>query len=504
VSDISRRRFATTVAAGAAYAALNPAGASEAAKVAERQSSNELCEMSATELVARLVRKDASAREVMSAHLAQIERVNPRLNAIVTLVAEQALAGAARADEAIVGRGPTGVLHGLPIAHKDLVETAGIRTTFGSRFYRDNVPTHDALIVTRIRAAGAIAVGKTNTPEFGAGSQTFNAVFGPTRNPYDPTKTCGGSSGGAATAVAARMLPIADGSDTGGSLRNPPAFCNVVGLRPSPGRVTMEATAWSPLSVSGPIARTVADVALFLSAIAGSDPRSPLSIHEDPARFRAPLSKDFKGARVAWWRGLGGIPFEPEIRRVVDGNRKVFEDLGCDVEEAEPDFSGVDDAFPILRYVANYARYAPLIKQRPEWVKDTIKFEVAAAERATGPDVSRALGRQARMFMQSREFFERYDYFVLPVTQVAPFDVNTPYPTEVSGTPMATYIDWMRSCWYITMMANPAISVPAGFTTRGLPVGLQIVGRHQDEFSVLQLAHAFEQATHHGNRQPPS
>jgi amidase len=459
--------------------------------------------MSATELAARLARKDVSAREVMTAHLAQIERVNPKLNAIVTLVADQAMAGAARADEAIVGRGPIGVLHGLPVAHKDLVETAGIRTTFGSPFYRDNVPTRDALIVTRIRAAGAITVGKTNTPEFGAGSQTFNAVFGPTRNPYDTTRTCGGSSGGAATAVAARMLPIADGSDTGGSLRNPPAFCNVVGLRPSPGRVTMEASAWSPLSVSGPIARTVADVALFLSAIAGADPRSPLSIHEDPARFRAPLSRDFKGVRVAWWRGLGGIPFEPDVRRIVDANRKVFEDLGCLVEEAEPDFSGVDEAFPILRYVANYSRYAPLVKQRPEWVKDTIKFEVAEAERATGPDVSRALARQARMFVQSREFFERYEYFILPVTQVVAFDVNTPYPTEVSGTPMPTYIDWMRSCWYITMMSNPAISVPAGFTASGLPVGLQIVGRHQEEFSLLQLAHAFEQATHHGIRQPP-
>src|SRR5262249_23524508 len=305
----------------------------------------------------------------MSAHLAQIERFNPKVNAIVTLVAEQAMAGAARADEAIMRREPVGVLHGLPVAHKDLVDTAGIRTTFGSPFYRDNVPTHDAPIVTRIRAAGAITVGKTNTPEFGAGSQTFNTVFGATLRPYDVTKTCGGSSGGAATGVAARMLPIADGSDTGGSLRNPPAFCNVVGLRPSPGRVTGESGSWSPLSVSGPIARTVADVALFLSAIAGADPHNPLSIAEDPAQFRGPLAKDFKGVRVAWWRGLGGLPFEPEVRRVVDGNRKVFEDLGCVVEEAEPDFSGIGEAFPVLRYAGNHSRYAPLVRQRPDWVK---------------------------------------------------------------------------------------------------------------------------------------
>jgi amidase len=236
---ISRRRFTATVAAGAAFAACHPLEATGVSAQASRQAAErELCEMSAVDLAARLARKQVSAREVMSAHLAQIERLNPKVNAIVTLVAEQAMAGAARADEAIMRRNPAGVLHGLPVAHKDLVDTAGIRTTRGSPFYRDNVPSRDALIVTRMRAAGAITVGKTNTPEFGAGSQTFNTVFGATRNPYDVTKTCGGSSGGAATAVAARMLPIADGSDTGGSLRNPPAFCNVVGLRLSPGRVS--------------------------------------------------------------------------------------------------------------------------------------------------------------------------------------------------------------------------------------------------------------------------
>src|SRR5262245_61910057 len=305
--DFSRRQFNATIAAGAAYTMVNPLDATGISAQDSRPSAQaELCEMSAVELTARLARKDVSAREVMSAHLAQIERINPTVNAIVTLVAEQAMAGAAKADEAIARRGPIGVLHGLPVAHKDLVDTAGIRTTRGSPFYRDNVPTTDALIVTRMRTAGAITVGKTNTPEFGAGSQTFNTVFGATRNPYDVSMTCGGSSGGAATAVAARMLPIADGSDTGGSLRNPPAFCNVVGLRPSPGRVPNESTSWSPLSVSGPIARTVGDVALFFSAIAGADPRSPLSFRDDPAQFRTALDKSFKGVRVAWWRGQIG------------------------------------------------------------------------------------------------------------------------------------------------------------------------------------------------------
>ena len=461
-----------------------------------------LCELSAVELAARIRRKDVSAREVMAAHLARIDRTNPRVNAIVTLVAERALADAARADEQTVRGGALGVLHGLPVAHKDLVDTAGIRTTRGSRFYSDNIPTRDALIVTRMRAAGAITCGKTNTPEFGSGSQTFNDVFGATRNPYDLTKTCGGSSGGAAVAVACGMVPLADGSDTGGSLRNPPAFCNVVGLRPSPGRVPSEGGSWAPLAVLGPIGRSVGDVALFLSAIAGPDSRSPLALADDGARFRASLERGFRGVRVAWWKGLGGIPFEPEIRSVVDANRRIFEDLGCIVEEAEPDFADMSEAFRVLRFSANHTQYSELIRQRPEWVKDEIKYEVAQAERFTGADVGRALARQARLHEQSRVFFERYDYFVLPVTQVSPFDVTTRYPSAVAGVPMVDYVDWMRSCWYITLMANPAISVPGGFTQTGLPVGLQIVGRHHDDWSVLQIAQAFEQATLHKSRRP--
>ena len=268
----------------------------------------ELVFLSAVELASRIKRKQVSARDVMAAHLAQIEAVNPKVNAIVTLVGERAMADAARADELLARGGPLGPLHGLPVAHKDLVDTAGIRTTRGSPFYREHVPTADALIVTRIRAAGAVTVGKTNTPEFGAGSQTFNTVFGATRNPYDLGKTCGGSSGGAAVALACGMLPIADGSDTGGSLRNPAAFCNVVGLRPSPGRVPGASGSWQPLSVSGPMARTVATSRSSSVRLPGPTRASPLSIQEDGARFRAPLARSFKGVRVAWWRGLGGIP----------------------------------------------------------------------------------------------------------------------------------------------------------------------------------------------------
>ena len=504
---VSRRVFNHVLGAAAIAGALPSLASSTQAQTSRpgatpNRDADALCDLSAVELAARIRRKDVSSREVMAAHLARIERVNPKVNAIVTLVAERAMADAARADEQAARGAELGPLHGLPVAHKDLVDTAGIRTTRGSPFYRDTVPTRDALIVTRMRAAGAITCGKTNTPEFGAGSQTFNTVFGATRNPYDLTKTCGGSSGGGAVALACRMVPIADGSDTGGSLRNPPAFCNVVGIRPSPGRVPGEGSSWSPLSVSGPMARSVAALALFLSVLAGHDPRNPLSIPEDGARFRAPLERDFKGVRVAWWRGLGGIPFEPDIRRIVDGHRRTFQDLGCVIEDDEPDFAGVGEAFPILRFSGNHAQYSPLIRQRADWVKDTIKYEVAQAERFTGADIGRAMARQTQMYAQSRTFFERYDYFVLPVTQVSPFDVDTPYPTTVAGIAMGSYIDWMRSCFYVTFMANPAMSVPAGFTAAGLPVGLQIVGRHRDEWSVLQIAHAFEQATRHGTRRP--
>jgi amidase len=494
MSDMSRRTFGKLVGAAAVGAALPNAPMTPPA--------DELCYMSAVELATRIRRKELSSRELVAANLARIEQVNSKVNAVVTLVAEQARADAARADEAQARGERLGALHGLPILHKDLIDTAGIRTTYGSPFFKDNVPKNDALVVARAKRAGAVTLGKTNTPEFGAGSQTFNTVFGATRNPYDVGKTCGGSSGGAAVSLACGMSPIASGSDTGGSLRNPAAFCNIVGFRPTPGRVPSDSSTWSPLSTSGPMARSVADVALFLSVIAGANAASPLSLSDDPARFAGTLDSNVKGARVGWWRNLGGAPVEPEVRRVVDANRAVFESLGCIVEEAEPDFSGVDEAFPTLRHLSYHSSYAALARQKPEWVKDTIKWEIAEAERQSAADVAHAMERQARMYADSTRFFQRYDYFVLPVTQVAPFDVNTPYPTSIDGTPMRSYIDWMRSCWYVTFMTNPAISMPAGFTSTGLPVGLQLVGRHRDEWSVLRMAYAFEQATQHGKRRP--
>jgi amidase len=463
---------------------------------------DEICDLTAVDLAARIRRKQLSAREVMEAHLARIARVNPKINAIVTLVADRAMDDARKADEHQARGGTLGALHGLPVAHKDLINTAGIRTTFGSPLYRDNVPTTDAILVKRVRDAGAITLGKTNTPEFGAGSNTFNPVFGATVNPYDLRKTVGGSSGGAAAALRCGMVPIASGSDMGGSLRNPAAFTGVVGLRPSPGRVPDDDGSWSPLSTQGPMARTVADVALFLSAMTGNYAPDPLALDDDPAIFRAPLERSLKGARVAWFQSMGGIPFEPEIRRVVDANRKVFAELGCVISDAEPDFTGVDEAFPTLRHLSYSSLYGEKAREHPTMVKDTIKWEIAQAERNTGADVARALARQASLYLQMARFFEKYDFFVAPVTQVEPFDVTTEYPTSVAGVAMPTYIDWMRSCWYITLTACPAISVPAGFTASGLPVGIQIVGPHRGDLRVLQMAHAFEQATNFGARRP--
>jgi amidase len=456
-------------------------------------------------MAALIRRKKLSATEVMTAHLKQIEGVNPKVNAIVTLIADQALENARKADSLQAKGAVLGPLHGLPVAHKDLVETAGIRTTFGSLIFKDYVPKEDAIIVERIRRAGAITVGKTNTPEFGAGSQTFNRVFGATKNPYDLTKTCGGSSGGAAVSLACGMLPIADGSDAGGSLRNPAAFCGVVGLRVAPGRVPHAAigNAWSTISVTGPMARTVADVALLLSVMAGPDARCPISITEPGARFAGNLQRDFKGARVAWFKNLGGVRFDSRILDIVNRQRKVFEDLGCVVEEAEPDLTGADEAFNILRAWGYASTQAENVKNHRDLVKDTILWEVERGSKLSGADIARAHTLHSQVWDRMRAFQQRYEYFILPTTQVLPFDINQPYVTEIEGVRMQTYIDWMKSCYLISILETPAISVPCEYMAGGLPVGLQIVGRHRDEWRVLQLAYAFEHATKSTNRKPP-
>ena len=464
--------------------------------------SAEICGMSAREMAAQIRAGRLSARETLEAHLDRIEKINPKVNAIVTLAADRARGQAAEADERQARGAPLGPLHGLPIAHKDLQDTAGIRTTYGSLLFKEYLPPQDSLLVERLRNAGAIAIGKTNTPEFGVGSQTYNVVFGATRNPYDLTKTCGGSSGGAAVALACGMVPFADGSDMGGSLRNPASFCNVVGLRTSPGRVPQTGGTWFSLAVEGPMARTVSDAAFFLSAMAGPDARSPIALEEPGARFAAPLERDFGGVRVAWFRDLGGLPFDRRVRDVVDAQRRVFESLGCVIEEAEPELSGADFAFKTIRAFLFQMNFRGLTPEQRKMVKKPVLHEIESGERLTGPEIGRAEALRSALFERMRQFLQLYDYFVLPVSQVPPFDVEQHWVTEIEGTRMETYLDWMRSCYYISVLGNPAISVPAGFTSEGLPVGIQIVGRHRDDWGVLQLGHAFEQKAGALSRRP--
>lgn len=465
----------------------------------------ELCFKTATELAELIRQREVSVREVVTAHLEQVERTNPQVNAICTLVPDSALQRADQADEALARGAHPEALYGLPIAIKDLVNTKGIRTTLGSPIYQDFVPDQDELFVERLKRAGAIVIGKTNVPEFGAGSQTFNSVFGATRNPYDLTKTCGGSSGGGAVALACGMIPLADGSDVGGSVRNPPSFNNVVGLRPSPGRIPRYPNdqPWSTLGVLGPMARTVRDAALLLSVMAGPDPRDPLSISEDPALFRGPLSRDLRGCHLAWSRDLGQFPVQKAVVETIEQTLPVFSDLGCEIDEAHPDFSGAAEIFQVLRAQSFAFGLAKEIEAHRDLMKDTVVWNIEQGMKLTGLEISRAQAQRAALFQRVREFFEQYDFLLLPVSQVVPFSIEEEWVHEINSIEMDTYIDWMQSCSLITLTEHPAMSVPCGFTPDGLPVGVQIVGPFRREIEVLQLANAFEQATRLGDTRPP-
>lgn len=459
---------------------------------------------SATELRHLIMMREVSAREVLDAHLQQVERVNHKVNAIVTLDADRAIQWSLEADEHQAKGRKLGVLHGLPVVHKDLFSTAGMRTTFGSPIYKDHIPDTDELIIQRFRTAGAISIGKSNTPEFGAGSQTFNEVFGATRNPYDLQKTCGGSSGGAAVALATRMVPIADGSDMGGSLRNPASFCNVVGFRPSTGRVPTwpSDNAWFSFGVQGPMARNVQDVSLMLAAIAGPDPRVPLSITEPSEQFLGSLDIDLRGKRVAFAPTLGGLPVCRDVVRVIEEQRCVFTDMGCEVVDACLDFDKADDVFKILRAFRFAMKFGELADQHAEQMKETVLWNISEGRKLSGEDIANAQRWRTELFSRAVDFFGQYDYLVAPVTQVAAFSIEDQFVSEIEGTSFTSYIDWMQSCYLVTATGMPAISVPAGFTESGLPVGLQIIGGYRRDLDVLKLANAFELATNISSQIP--
>jgi len=509
-SKMSRRealKLGTNAAVSAAMTPLLSAKSVEASSAATNipDTSSDICFMRAVDIAELIRRKKLSAREVMQAHLKQISRVNPKVNAVVTHVPEeQLMAQAAAADESQVKGKLLGPLHGMPVGVKDLHETAGIRTTYGSPLHRDFIPDFDCRVVQREKNAGAIVIGKTNVPEFGLGSQTFNPVFGATRNPYDVTKTCGGSTGGGAVALACGMVPLADGSDMGGSLRNPPNFCNVVGIRCSPGRVSDVPTnlGWFTLSVPGPVARNVTDCAFFLSVLAGYDHHSPISIEESGERFAKPLEgRNFKGVRVAMFRDLG-LPWEPEVKNAVQAQGRVFESLGCIVEEAEPDFRDANESFVGWRHWSTELAFGDMLATKGDQLNEYIHWHVEEGRKLTGPYLARVEAKRTALFQRVVAFMNQYEFFLLPVNQVLPFDVNVHYPTEIAGTKMETYIAWMKSAYYISTVGNPAMSVPCAFSQGGLPIGIQIVGRHHDDWGVLQMGYAFEQATNVGKRRP--
>jgi amidase len=508
-------KLGTNAAVSAAMTPLLAAQGDRSANIATSSStpasqttlaSTDLCFLRAVDIAALIRQKKLSAREIMQAHLQQISLINAKVSALVTLVPEdQLLAQAAAADEGAAKGNWRGPLHGLPVAAKDLHETAGIRTTYGSPLHRNFVPDFDCRVVQREKQAGAIIIGKSNVPEWGLGSQTFNPVFGPTRNPYDLTKTCGGSTGGGAVALACGMVPLADGSDMGGSLRNPPNFCNVVGIRPSPGRVSNVPSrlGWFTLSVPGPVARNVTDCAFLLSVQAGYDHHYPISIDQPGSQFAQPLGeRSFKGTRIAIFKDLG-LPWEAEVKNAVHAQTKVFESLGCIVEEAEPDFTDANEAFLAWRHWSTELAFGDLIATHGDQLNEYVHWHVEEGRQLTGPYLSRIEAKRTELFQRITAFFSKYEFFVLPVNQVLPFDVNAHYPTEIAGTKMENYIAWMKSAYYISAVGNPAASVPCAFSQSGLPIGLQIVGRHHDDWGVLQLAYAFEQATNIGHRRSP-
>ncbi len=462
--------------------------------------------MPATEMIAAIKKKTLSPREIVEALLARVEKINPKVNAYCTVVPEMALEAAKKAEAEIRQGGKLGPLHGIPVSIKDLTLTAGIRTTFGSKIFEHHVPTEDALIVQRLKAAGAIVIGKTNTPEFGAGANTYNAVFGATRNPWKLSHTCGGSSGGAAVALACGLGPLATGSDLGGSLRIPASFCGVVGFRTSAGRVPIYPSfmGWDTLAVEGPMARTVGDTALMLSVIAGADDRSPISLPGDGREFLAAVEHpNIRGFKVAWSADLKVSPVDREIEAVASAAAKRFTELGCTVEQAEPDFSRVREIIHVTRALRMVTLHAEKLEKWRDQMNSNLVWNIEKGFPLTAQQVGMAEKERTALYHRVRQFFERYDLLLTPTVAVPPFPVEMPYPQEINGKPINNYQEWLYLTYAITVTGLPAISVPCGWTAEGLPVGLQIVGRRLGEATVLRAAAAFEAIAPWQDKRPP-
>jgi amidase len=472
-----------------------------------------IVELDAIELSRAIHARQVSCHEVMQAYLAQVERFNPTVNALVSLRShEDVLAEAAQRDRELDQGQSRGWMHGMPQAIKDLAATQGLRTTLGSPLFAEHVPQEDAISVARVRASGAIIIGKTNVPEFGLGSQTYNSVFGTTGNAYDPRLVAGGSSGGAAVALALRMLPVADGSDMMGSLRNPGAFNNVFGLRPSQGRVPHGPAPElfvQQLATEGPMGRSVADVARLLSVQAGYDPRVPLSLKEDPAVLGEPLQRDFKGARLGWLGDYNGyLPMEDGVMSLCESALKDFAALGCEVEHCQPEFSleRLWQTWLVHRHwlIQGSLGAAYADPQKRALLKPEAQWEVQGGLQLSAADVYQASINRSDWYRALGKLFERYDFLLLPTAQVFPFDAQQAWPRLVAGREMDTYHRWMEVVIGPTLAGLPSMNVPVGFNPRGLPMGLQIIGPAQADRTVLQLAYAHEQLTRWVQRRPPA
>jgi amidase len=503
-SRLTRRKFITTATkvSGAVAASLVFGEFGASSESPAIHSIPGLVMMDALDLSKAIKAKQVSCKEVMAAFLDHIERMNPKVNAIVSLQPRDALLKQATERDAQLARGEyLGSMHGLPHAVKDLAPTKGIRTTWGSPLL-DTVPQHDAIFVERLRKSGAVLIGKTNAPEFGLGSQSYNSVFGTTLNAYDQTKTAGGSSGGAASALALRMVPVADGSDMMGSLRNPAAFNNVIGFRTSYGRVPSAGGELflGQLSTAGPMGRSIADVAMLLSVMAGPDSRSPLSIEQDPTMFTRVLQHDFKGTRVAWLGDLGGhLQFEPGILDLCHNAFKAFETVGCKVEEARLDFppERMWDTWLKLRQWLTAGDLMGLYKDpaNREKMKPEALWEVEGGLKLSALEVYEASAARSDFYRAMSKLFETHDFVLLPSAQVFPFDANIHWPKAINGVAMDTYHRWMEVVVPASLTGLPVINVPVGFSANKLPMGMQVIGKHHADLSVLQVAFAYEQAT---------
>ncbi len=472
---------------------------------------SDIVTMDAVGLRQAIAARQVSCVEVMGASLDQIEALNPKVNAIVALQDREALMAQARAADDQVRRGEiAGPLHGFPHAVKDLAAVKGIRSTSGSPILKDFIPTEDALFVERLRAAGAIFIGKTNTPEFGKGSHTYNRVYGVTGNAYDPSRSAGGSSGGAAVALALRMVPLADGSDYGGSLRNPAGWNNVFGFRTSFGVVPVEGPeVWLPsMGVIGPMARTIPDLALLLSVQAGYDARAPLSVEGDGSRFLAPLEADFRGKRVAWLGDFNRFaPCEPEVLEVCRAALNSFEALGCVVEEALPDYP-LEPVWQAQLTLRAWQAGAALREHYDDpahraLLKPEVVFEIESGMRLSAYEVTAASRVRSQWSAAVSRLFERYDYLIAPTAQVFPFPVEEHWPREIAGVEMGAYHEWMKIAFLITMSGCPSLAVPAGFSREGLPMGLQIIAPVRQDMACLKLGFAYDAETRWTDRRPP-